>query len=161
LALVIGFLAARWYYVQAPNQPSAKKSQSYDFGALQQLESFMAYLQKTGQTNTLQKFNDYTMASLANQFSGEMAVNLIVLQELRSGRTNQAYTLLEHELDSDIVGFVGSYRQLPPSARELGSLAILQKARDYRAKYPFPSYPGGDQAVADAFKILDEKSGSN
>jgi hypothetical protein len=66
--------------------------------------------------------------------------------------------LLEGRLDTDIVGFVSSYRQLPASVRGREALKVLQYARDYRAKFPFKHrYPSVDEGVADAFKVLDEK----
>jgi len=64
-ALVTGFLAAHWFGAQAPQKPASKEPASYDFGALQRLESFVSYLHDTKQTNTLQRFNDYSTASLS------------------------------------------------------------------------------------------------
>ncbi len=157
-ALAIGFLAARWCTAQPSNQPPTKEPASYDFGALQQLASFVTYLQDTKQTNILQRFNDYSNASLASQHYSDLGVTLAILQRLRDGRTNQACELLEGRLDTDIIGFVASYRELPASAREQPGLKVLGWARDYRAKYPFKfRYPNVDEGVADAFKILDEK----
>jgi hypothetical protein len=157
-ALAAGFLAARWCTAQPSNQPPAKVPASYDFGALQQLDSFVTHLQDTKQTNTLQRFNDYMNASLASQHYSDLGVTLAILQRLRDGRTNQAYELLEGRLDTDIVGFVRSYRELPVSAREQPGLKALGWTRDYRTKYPFKHrYPEVDEGVADAFKILDER----
>src|SRR5438477_4687633 len=104
-ALVVGFLAARWCSAQPAKQPSAKEPASYDFGALQQLESFISYLQDTKQTNILQRFEDYSNASLASRHYADLGVTLAILQRLRDGRTNQAYELLEGNLNTDIVGF--------------------------------------------------------
>ena len=119
LALVAGFLAARWCTAAPSNQPSAEKPESHDFGALQQYDSLRAYLQKTGQTNTLQRFNDYMNASLASQCNAELGMNLIVLQMLRSGRSDDACKLLESHLDSDIVGLAGQL----PAASAIGARA--------------------------------------
>src|SRR4051794_5292978 len=158
-ALVVGFLAARWSVAQPSNQPSSKEPASYDFGAMQQLASFVSYLQDTKQTNVLQRFNDYSTASLASQHYADLSVTLAILQRLRDGRTNQALELLEGRLDSDIFGFVGSYRQLPASVRDQPGLKLLGQTRDYRTKFPFKHrYPNVDKGVADAFKILDEKN---
>lgn len=157
-ALVIGFAAARWCAAQPSNQPSNKEPVNYDFGAMQQLESFVAYLQDTKQTNSLQRFNDYSNASLASRHMADLGVTVIILQRLRDGRTNQACELLEGGLDSHIVAFATSYRELPTSLRNQGSLKALRLAKEYRAKYPRKSnYQITDDAVADAFKLLDEK----
>lgn len=162
LALVVGFLTARWCYAQPSNQPSKKGPESYDFGALQKYESFAAYLQDAKQTNILQQFNDYSNASLASQFGADLGMKLLVLQKLRDGHTDKAYQMLECSLDTDIVGFVTSYRQLPASAREQENLKVLKMAKDYRAQYPFSfNDPIADEALTNAFKLLDEKSGSN
>jgi hypothetical protein len=162
-ALGVGFLTARWCTaqpsVQPPVvQPCAREPATYDFGAMQQLASFIAYLQATGQTNILHRWHDLTAASLATQHNGDMGTTLAILERLRDGRTNQAYELLEGRLDADIICFVASYRELPKSACDQPQLKVLSWARDYRARYPFkPQYPYADDGVADAFKILDEK----
>jgi hypothetical protein len=158
-ALAVGFLTARWCIAQPSNQPPAKEPASYDFGALQQLASFVSYLQATKQTNTLQRFNDYSNASITSQQYSDLGVTLVILQRLRDGRTNDAYELLEGRIDSDIIGFVASYRELPASVREQPGLKLLERARDYRIKFPFKHrYQNVDDGVADAFKILGEKT---
>jgi hypothetical protein len=155
VALATGFLTARLCIAQSPPQ----KPKTYDFGALEQLTSLVSYLQDTKQTNTLQRFNDYMNASLASRNYADLGVTLGILQRLRDGRTNAAYELLEGQLDSAIIGFVGSYRELPVSAQNQPGLKVLQQARDYRAKFPFKHrYADVDTGVADAFKVLDEKS---
>ncbi len=156
--LVVGFFAARWCAAQPSNQPSSKEPASYDFGALQQLESFVSYLQDTKQTNTLQRFNDYSNASLASRYYADLGVTLAILQRLRDGRTNQACQLLEGNLDADIVGFATSYRELPASLRDQTSLKVFGWVRDYRTKYPSQHRSQiVDDGVANAFKILDDK----
>jgi hypothetical protein len=157
-ALVLGFFAARWSFAQPSNQASHKAPAGYDWGALQQLTAFVSYLEQTKQTNTLKRFDDYMNASQANQTYAELGTTLAILQRLRDGRTNQAYQLLEGQMDADIVGFVTAYRQLPPSVRDQPGLKILQWARDYRARFPSKhKYPTVDEGVANAFKVLDEK----
>jgi hypothetical protein len=157
-ALITGFVAARWCAAQPSNQPSSKEPENYDFGAMQQLESFMSYLQDTKQTNTLQQFSDYLNASLTLRQSADLGMTLTILQRLRDGRTNQAYELLEGNLDAHIVGFATSYRELPASRRNQGSLKVLRSAKEYRAKHPPKNHsPIREGAVTDAFKLLDEK----
>jgi hypothetical protein len=154
-ALVVGFFAARWCAAQPPPQ----KQTTYDFGALEQLASFVSYLQDTKQTNTIQRFNSYSNASLASRHYADLGVTLNILQRLRDGRTNQAYELLEGQLDVAIIGFVTSYHELPVAARQQPEqLKMLQQARDYRARFPFKHrYASVDDAVAGAFTVLHEK----
>lgn len=155
---MIGFLAARWCSAQPSNQASANEPTSYDFGALQQFGSFVTYLQDTKQTNTLNRFNDLENARLVSQKYADMGVTLAILQRLRDGRTNQAYELLEGNLDADIIGFAASYRELPDSLRNQTSLKALGWARDYRVKYSSSNHSQiVDDGVADVFKILDNK----
>ena len=159
VAFVVGCFAARWFFPQPSGQAARKGPVKYGFGTMQQLESFYVYLQETKQTNILQRFNDYTTASLASRHYADLGVTLAILQRLRDGRTNDAYELLEGRLDTDIVGFVFSYRELPASAKEQPGLKVLGFARDYRAKFPFKHRsPIVDEAVADACKILDENA---
>jgi len=156
--VLASFFAARWGSAQSTNQPSAKRLASSGFGALDQLASFVSYLQETKQTNTLDRFNTFENASLASREFANLSLTLEILQRLRDGRTNQAYELLEGQLASDIVGFVGVYRELPDALRDQRSLRILRAARDYRAQYPFKHrYQDIDERVTKAFKILDEK----
>ena len=158
-ALALGILIARWCPAQSPEAPTKKEQATYDFGALQQLASFVSYLQDTKQTNTLQRFNDCMNASVASQNYAELGVTLNILQRLRDGHTNSAYELLEGQLDTAIIGFVRCYRELPSSAQKQPGLKVLQQARDYRAKFPFKHrYADVDTAVANAFKILGRKS---
>jgi hypothetical protein len=158
-ALVAGFLTARWCVAQPSNQPPSKEPANYDFGALQQLESFVFYLQATKQTNILQRFNDYSNASLACRQCADLGVTLAILERLRDGRTNQAFQLLEGNLDADIIGFAASYRELPASHRDQTSLKILGAARDYRVRNPPPHHSRiMDDAVANAFKILNDNT---
>lgn len=156
-ALVIGFLAACWCAAQSAPQPS-KEAATDSYIAFHQWESFVAYLQDTKQTNTLQRFNEYSTVIIASQNSADLGLTLAILQRLRDGRTNEAFELLEGRVNGDIGAFVASYRELPVPLRAKLSLKSIEHARDYRAKFPFKHrYPNVDQGVAEAFKILDEK----
>ncbi len=159
VTVVTAVLAARWSLAQSERQPANKEPATDSYIALHQLESFVTYLQDTKQTNTLRRFNDYSTATVASQNSADLGVTLAILQRLRDGRTNEAFELLEGRVNTDIIGFVSSYRELPASIRGKMSLKPLEYARDYRAKFPFKHrYPSVDQGVAEALKILDEKA---
>ena len=155
-ALVAGFLIARWGAAQPPNQPVSKEQQNYDCGALQKFESLVIYLQDTKQTNILKRFNDCCNASIASRNCADLGMTAAILQRLRAGRTNEAYEMLEGRLDSDVISFAASYRELPKPLQEQGSLKVLGYVKDYRAKFPFKVGDRNvDDGVADAFKILD------
>ena len=120
----------------------------------------MAHLQETGQTNTIQRFNEYCNATIASRNSAELGVTMAILMRLRAGSTAEAVQLLETRLTSDVVGFAASYRELPPSIRDKVGLAPLKDARDYCSKYHVKeSTPDLNQVVSNAFKLLDAKSG--
>lgn len=159
VALVVGFIAARWSMAQPSQRPSSKESAPDNYVGLHQLESFVGYLQDTKQTNTLQRFNDYANATIVSQSSADLGVRLHILYELRRGRTNEAVRMLELQMRSDVVGFAASYRELPVGVREKVGLTAFKEARDYCRKYPPKSgQPDLDEILANAFKLLDEKA---
>ena len=157
-ALVIGFLAARWSFAQ-PGQPSSKESATDYYIGFHQLESFVAYLQDTKQTNALQRFYEYSNVTIASRSSADLGVRLHLLYQLRNGRTNEVIRMLEQQTRSDVVGFAASYRELPAALRVKIGLTALREARDYCRKYPVKSeHADVDEILSKAFTLLDEKS---
>jgi hypothetical protein len=155
-ALILGFLAARWCEAQPTREPSHSESKTDTAFGVRELEAFVSYLGDTKQTNTLRRFNDYSNASIVAQHSADLGVTVAILQRLRDGRRDEAIELLEGRVSTDVIGFVASYRELPGSVRERISLKPLERARDYRIKFPFKHrYPAVDKGVTDALKILD------
>src|SRR5258707_14953285 len=114
-ALVLGFLSVRWCVAQSTRHPLGGEPATDSYIALHQLESFVSYLQDTKQTNTLQRFYDYSNSLIVSEKSADLGVTLAILQRLRDGRTNEAFELLEGRVNTDISSFVGSYRELPAS----------------------------------------------
>ena len=159
VVLFCGFFAACWCTAQSVRQASGKEQKTDDYITLHQLESFVAHLQKTKQTDTLRLFNDYSNVSIAQQSSVDIGVTVRILAQLREGRTNEVISLLEQRLTSDAVGFVASYRELPASLREKLSLTSLGDARDYRSMHRVRSkHSDVDEIVEKAFTLLDEKN---
>jgi hypothetical protein len=155
-ALVIGIVSTRWCFAQSARQASSATSKSDNYIAFEQLQDFVRYLQDTKQTNTLRKFNDYANVTLASRSSADLGVKLGILHDLHSGRTNEAIHLLELQVTSAVVGFAGSYRELPLSIREKVSLTAFREARDYCTKHPVSD---GQGSLKQAFTLLDEKPG--
>lgn len=155
--LVVGFLALRWCIAQ-PASPPSREGAKFDhaFG-LHALESFVLYLQGTKQTNVLNRFSEYSNASLVSRHYADLGVTVAILQRLRDGRTNEAIELLEGRVSTGIIGFAASYRELPNASREKINLKLLEFARDYRSKYPFKHrHPNIDEGVTDALRILEK-----
>jgi hypothetical protein len=159
MALVLGFLATRWCFAQPADGSSNKQSKEDYYIGLNELTSFVNYLEETKQTNTLKRFNDYCNATIVSQHNANLGVRLHVLDHLRNGRTNEAMRLLELQMKSDVVGFAASYRELPPSIREKVGMTAMREARDYCKKYPATgSATNVDQYLENAFTVLDAKA---
>ncbi len=155
VALTIGFLAARWTTAQ-PAAPAGKKPTTDVNMAMEQLESFVKYLSDTGQTNILERFNEYETASIIIRKSGEMGIKVHLLHALREGRTNDVMRIMEPQLAADAVGFVYSYRELPNSLREKVDFTAFNEAREYCSQYPIKNDElHFNEAVTNALKIMD------
>jgi hypothetical protein len=155
--ILASLVAVHWCTAQATAHASDRDSKTDNSIALEQLESFVAYLQDTKQTNLLERFNDYGNATVVIQCSADLGLNIHILHDLRSGRTNEAIRLLEMQVTGDAVGFSTSYRELPDSLREKVSLIPLKEARTYCDKYPVWTMNAElDQIVTNAFKLLDQ-----
>src|SRR5689334_20960643 len=98
--MVATFCAARFCAAQSRLQ--AKHSVEDSYVAFHQLEAFVNYLRDTKQTNTLQRFNEYSTVSAASQQSSDLSMTVAILLRLREGRTNQALELLENRLTTDV-----------------------------------------------------------
>lgn len=158
LVLIVSLLITCWCVAQT-NAPAKKPITGDSNPALDRLTALVSYLETNHQTNALKLFYEYANASQALQHSADIGVTLHILMALREGRTTNAMELLEGRLDSDIIGFTSSYKELPSSQREWLGLHSLSEARWYRSKFPFKHrYQNVDDGVADAFKMLDEKT---
>lgn len=157
-ALVIGFAASHWCFAQTSHL-SKKESTTDNYIAFHQLESFVGYLQDTGQTNTLQRFNEFATASSVSRAPADLGIRIHVLNCLRHGRTNEAIEMLEMQMRSDIVGFASGYRELPASTRNKVGLTAFRVARDYCGKYAVSTrHSDTDDVLKNAFTLLDENS---
>jgi hypothetical protein len=158
LALSTGFVAVWWCAAQT-SAPAKKPVTGDRNPALDRLNALVSYLETNKQTNTLKLFYEYSNASIAQQNSADIGVTLHILMALREGRTTNAMELLEGRLDTEIIGFAASYKELPSTQREWLGLQPLSEARWYRTKFPHKHrYQSVDEGVAEALKVLDEKS---
>ena len=159
LALGIGFLAARWSEAEPAAKPSSQKLTTNDDIAVKEFESLVNYLQDTKQTNALKQLNDFLADSRASQHAANVSVTVSILKGLRNGRTNQALQFLEWHLDMEIAQFGSEYSTLPASIQKQMDLRSLQRARDYRAQFPFLNPdPNLAEDASNTFTILDEKN---
>jgi hypothetical protein len=160
LTFSIGFVAARWSAAQSKDRPPSKSPMMCGNNqALDRMNALVSYLEVNKQTNALKLLNEFLNASIALQQSADMGVMLHILMELHEGRTNDAMEMLEGQLDTDIIGFAASYKELPETQRDALSLHSLTEAQWYRSKFPHKHrYQNVDEGVARAFELLDRKS---
>jgi hypothetical protein len=64
------------------------------------------------------------------------ADSLMQLQQLRSGKIDSAIQHVEVNLDGDLIGLWGFYKDTSPEKRDPHVLKLLDKIRDYRSQYP-------------------------
>ncbi len=159
LALGIGFLAARWSQAEPATRVSGQKLTANDDIAFEGYVSLVNYLRDTKQTNALKQLNDFLSDSRALQHAANVSVTVSILKGLRKGRTNQALQFLEWHLDMEIAQFGSEYSTLPASIQKQMDLRALQRARDYRAQFPFLNPdPNLAEDASNSFTILDEKN---
>ena len=156
-AFTVGLLAAHLCFAQPAHKSASAEATTDSYIALHELESFVAYLHDSNQTNTLQRFNQFMSVNIVSEQSGQLGVRVGILYNLRKGRTNEAIRLLESQMTSDAVGIAAGYKELPPAIQKKVSLTAFNEARDYYRKYsPKSSNSDVNAIVEKAFNSLDE-----
>jgi hypothetical protein len=158
LTLCVGFFAGRWSAARPVDYAVSKRPVTGDNNlVLDQLNELVSYLSESKQTNALKLFNEYSCASIAQGQSADMGVTLHTLMALHEGRTNDAMELLEITLNTEIVGFAASYKEVPEAHRQWIGLHALGEASWYRSKFPLKGrYQNVDDGVARAFELLEK-----
>lgn len=101
-------------------------------------------------------------SSVADKFVSSSAAagastKVAVLHRLRGGNTNSAIDVLETLLDGDLIGLQAVLSSTPAAQRDPSYVKTLQRARDYRTKFPHSSeHPEVDAAISNAFRLADE-----
>jgi uncharacterized protein YneF (UPF0154 family) len=107
-------------------------------------------------------WNHFANQFCINTMTAEAGMTLSELKWLRAGKTTNAFELMEVTLDGNLIGlgdFLADPRELK---RDPSSIVILQKAKDYRTRYPHKSGdPVLDEGTAKAFHLLDGQKPSN
>jgi hypothetical protein len=96
------------------------------------------------------RYMEFTASSMkAVSYTGA-AQSVMRLDHLRRGDAQFPVESLEVQLDSDLIGLWGFYKDTPGHKRDAHLLKLLAKIRDYRAKYPRKTeHPEIDQTVAE------------
>jgi hypothetical protein len=122
-----------------------------DRGTIGKYEQLISYLSKRGDTNAVAQVNDFITASEIERNATEIGIDVHILNNLRSGKTNEAIRMLEVQLDGALAVFgtpVGSKHD--PKYDKL-----LEQAKEYRGKYQHKSgSPEVDAAIARALDSL-------
>ena len=80
----------------------------------------------------------------------DAAQSVMRLDHLRRADAQFPIESLEAQLDGDLIGLWGFYKDTPADNRDAHLLKLLAKIRDYRAKYPRRTeHPEIDQTVAE------------
>ncbi len=161
-ALIFGLLVlaqygiGHWVTAQGgPQKPRSLDPTNIDY-ALEELTSFLTYLEEAKLTNVSQRFGEYENASIISKESADIGMIAHALVDLRKGRTNDAIELLEIEMEGNAIGFAASYRELPDRIREKVSLQPLRDIRYYSTNYQFlRSDPELLDGITNALKLID------
>jgi hypothetical protein len=153
LALCIAFFAARGSRANPVHETSGK-----DDLYIQELDSLQNYLNDTGQTNALRQLNHILAHNRAMQDDVDLSMTVTILQGLRDGKTNEMLRFFENRLDARVAVFGSEYHALPIAYQKQMNLKPLQRAWDYRAKFPLMKPdPVWGVDMTNAFQILDGK----
>ena len=148
ISLIVGGLVA-----SHRSEAQTKKATVADFTAIEQLEQLIAELDASGQTNTIAKVSDLVSAMQMLETTHEASSTVTLLEQLRLGHTNEAFAMLEKQLDGDLIRFGTKTNQIHEA-----ELNVLKMAKEYRTQYPHKAvFPYTDAALAQAFELLDKK----
>ena len=93
---------------------------------------------------------------LTSTLAAHTALDIAYLYRLRDGKTDEVRSLLESQIDSDLVILSERLATLPVAERDPQQLKIIQMHRDYRAKFPYTnSVPYIQQGITKAYTLLD------
>ncbi|HWD92802.1 MAG TPA: hypothetical protein VG938_10670 [Verrucomicrobiae bacterium] len=122
-------------------------------GSFGKYEQLLLYLSKRGDSNTIEQVHSFVIASDMEHNAGDIAMNVRILRDLRSGKTNEAIDLLETQLDGDLVTFA-----YPDSLKHDSKYdKFLRQAKEYRTKYPHKSGNAEiDATIARAFDTISK-----
>jgi len=93
---------------------------------------------------------------LTSRLAADTGLDIAYLYRLRDGKTDEVRSLLEMEIDSDLVILSERLAALPAAGRDPQQLKIIQMHRDYSAKFPHTnSVPYIQAGITQAYGLLD------
>lgn len=116
-----------------------------------QYEQLVSSLSKRGDTNSAMEVANLVTAMHTGRAVTDLATTVRILENLRSGRTNDAIQLLESRLDAAVM----SFDDPSDTTRDQIYDPMLKMAKEYRSKYPFKEgVPEIDSVVERVFNSL-------
>ena len=147
ISIIIGVL-----FASHSSEAQTKKRVVADLTAIERMESLVAELDASGQSNTITKVSDLVSALQMAETTHEASTTLALLKELRAGHTNEAIAMLEKQLDGDLVRFGASTNEI----REY-EISVIKQVREYRTEYPHKAaFPYTDATLNQTFNLLDK-----
>jgi hypothetical protein len=96
--------------------------------------------------------------SYNNSQIAEMMLEVQTLKNLRSGDITGTIDKLEYNLDWTLIALTPSLEKKPETLIEQAEIKEIEKAKDYRAKFPRKTGTQADQDVVKVFTLLQEQS---
>jgi hypothetical protein len=94
---------------------------------------------------------------ISNSAAASLSTKVVVLNRLRTGNTNSAIEVMETLVDGDLISLQATVGQQSPNKRDPDHIKLLQRAREYRSKYPHTnSYSEVDLTVSNALRIPEQ-----
>lgn len=158
-AFLLGLLALCWSRAQTPSHPLKVMVNGVEIHTLMsdQHNALVGYLEAAGQTNALELLRQFRCSYSADLSSSELGDTVAILQDLREGNTNRAIQLLEQHLSRYANLLINSYGCLSPTNRERVKLESLERARDYFAEFPPPTWgPEMDKGVNEILRLREK-----
>ena len=126
--------------------------------ASEQLRLLLLDLDANHQTNAVKHLYGYLSAMITSQQTADLSSTILILDRLRAGRVPEAIELLESRMDGAVINLGATVGATPREERGSNSLAILQRAKEYRAKFPRKTGDRTiDERVARAWSLPDEQ----
>ena len=126
--------------------------------ASEQLRLLLLDLDANHQTNAVKHLYGYLSTMITSQQTADLNSTILVLDRLRAGRVPEAIELLESRMDGALINLGATVGATPREERGSNSLATLQRAKEYRAKFPRKTGDRTiDQRVERAWSLPDEQ----
>jgi hypothetical protein len=136
----------------------APQSAAQGAAATEQLRLLLLDLDANHQTNAVKHLYGYLSAMITSQQTADLSSTILILDRLRAGRVPEAIELLESRMDGALINLGATVGATPREERGSNSLATLQRAKEYRAKFPRKT---GDRTIDEraerAWSLPDEQ----